>query len=279
MTTAPGAGQSPASRHPEHPTHARADVVADADAVAQPLRLVTLLATVLGAVALLAASRAGQGFSLAATLVLALLLAWSWPSLSGTPTPQATGVVLAVSAVAIVLSALRDDLRWVAAAVALGIVLSFFAQLRRTAGRDGLVLSLLSAFGGLALIASGTTAIMPVTTEPGRTVVLVAMAAVVAALLADLFSGVVRHSPALGALAVALGVCAAAAAGLRTTGAAAPMFVTLVAVGAAAAALSWAFRRVLAFQPGVRSLRGQVGAAAGSLLVVGAVISLAVTVS
>lgn len=279
MTTASGTGGSASSPHRPPSDHGRADHNRNERPEAAPLQLVTLATTVVGAVALLAASRAGQGFSLAATLVLALVLAWSWPSFSGTRTPQATSMVLTVSAFTIVLSALRDDLRWVAGAVALGIVLAFFAQLRRAAGREGLVLSLLSAFGGLVLIASGTTAVVHVGTERGRAVVLVAMAAVVAALLADLFVGVVRRSAVLLALAVVVGVGAAGAAGLRSSGVAGPSLVTTLTVGAAVAALSWAFRRVLAFTPGARTLQGQVGAGAGSLLVVGAVVSLAVTVN
>lgn len=279
MTPAPDAGDSPGSRRRRRSVETGHHDASEGPVEAAPLRLITLAMTVLGALALLAASAAGQGFSLAVTLLLALVLAWSWPSFSGSLTPRATAVVLAFSAVTIVLSALRDDLRWVAAAVALGVVLSFFAALRRTAGREGLVLSLLSAFAGLALIASGTTAVSPVATAHGRALVLVAMAAVVAAMVADLFVGVVRHSAVLAAVAVIMGVCAANAVGFRSSGTAAPGVVTMVVVGAGAAALSWAFRRVLAFQPGTGTLQGQVGAGAGSLLVVGAVISLANVVS
>ena len=270
MTSAPDAAEPSGSRQ----SLRAADPSSPVEVV--PVRLVTLATTVLGAGALLVAGRAGQGALLAVTLVLSMALAWSWPSISGTFTPQATAVVLALAAVAIVLSALRDDLRWVAAAVAFGIVLSFFAQLRRTTGRDGLVLSLLSAFGGLVLIASGTTAVVAADSVRGSAVVAVAMVAVVAALVADLFAGAVRQPALLGGLAVLLGVAAAVAVGLALSGAGTA---TAVLVGAGVGAVSWALRRVLAIQPGVSTIRGQLGVGVASLLAVGAIINLATVIS
>lgn len=246
---------------------------------ASRLGVVTLATTVVGAGALLVAGAAGQGALLAVTLVLSLVLAWSWPSISGTFTPEATVVVLALSAVAIVLSSLRDDLRWVAAAAAFGIVLSFFAQLRRTSGREGLVMSLLSAFGGLVLIASGTTAVVVSGNDRGRTIVVVAMAAVVAALVADLLVPAVRHSALLAAVAGLMGVAAAVGVGLGLHGAGTVTIATMALVGAGVGAVSWALRRVVAIQPGIETLRGQVGAGVGSLLAVGAIINLATVIS
>lgn len=279
MTTAPGSATPSEPRQQREPAQGEPTDTDAAALKAAPLHLLTLTTTVVGALVIVAASRAGQGYSITATLAVALVLAWSWPTFSGSRTPQATTVVLAVSAVTIVLSALRDDLLWVASAVALGVVLSFFAALGRSGGREGLVLSLLSAFGGLALIASGTSAVAVVDSGRGRALVLVAMAAVVTALLVDLLAGVVRHTAVLAAMAVVLGLCAGGAASLRYSGAANLPLVTMLAVGAGAALLSWAFRRVLAFQPGLNHLRGRVGAGAGSLLVVGAVVNLAAGLS
>jgi hypothetical protein len=45
-------------------------------------------------------------------------------------------------------------------------------------------------------------------------------------------------------------------------------------VGAAAGSLSWSFRRVLALQTAMLTVRGQVGAGVGSVLAVGAVAHL-----
>ncbi|MEO5745516.1 MAG: hypothetical protein ABIQ53_13140 [Terracoccus sp.] len=270
MTTVPDAAEPAGSHHP--PRSAQGGPTSE---VAR-LRLGTVITTVVGAGAVLTAGAAGQGALLAVTLALALVLAWSWPSISGTFTPQSTSLVLALSSFAIVLSALRDDLRWVAASVAFGIVLSFFAQLRRTSGREGLVLSLLSAFGGLVLIASGTTAVVASGSDRGRTVIVVAMAAVMAAIVADLFVGTVRHPPLLGAIAVLMGAVAAVAVGLGLHGAGT---VTAALVGAAAGAVSWALRRVVALQPGTATLRGQLGAGVGPLLAVGAIANLATVIS
>ncbi len=276
MTSVPDAAEPAGSHHPARSVEPGPSVETAG------LGVVTLATTVIGAGALLVAGAAGQGAMLGVTLVLALALAWSWPSISGTFTPQATSVVLALSAVAIVLSALRDDLRWVAAAVAFGIVLSFFAQLRRTSGREGLVMSLLSAFGGLVLIASGTTAVVASGNARGRTVIVVAMAAVVAALVADLFAGTVRHGALLVAVAVLAGAAAAIGVGLGLHGARTVTTVTittLALVGAGVGAVSWALRRVLALQPGIGTLKGQVGAGVGSLLAVGAIINLTAVIS
>ncbi|MDN5767840.1 MAG: hypothetical protein L0H96_20025 [Humibacillus sp.] len=270
MTSVPDAAEPAGSHHPLRSSEPGPSVET------ARLGLVTVATTVVGAGALLAAGAAGHGALLTLTLVLSLVLAWSWPSISGTFTPQATSVVLALSAFAIVLSALRDDLRWVAAAVAFGIVLSFFAQLRRTTGRDGLVLSLLSAFGGLVLIASGTTAVIAGVSDRGRTVVVVAMVAVVAALLADLVGGAVRNAAVLAVVAVLLGAVAAVAVGLGLHG---PGAATAALVGAGAGVVSWALRRVLATQPTIGTLQGQVGAGVASLLAVGAIINLATVIT
>jgi hypothetical protein len=208
---------------------------------------------------------------LGVTLLLALAVAWGWPSLTGSWTPRATTLVLAVGSVAIVLSALRDDLLWVPAAVAFGIMLAFFGQLVRRTGREGLVLTLMSAFGGLAVIASGTTAVVAADSDRGQAVAVVAMAAVGAAVVTDLLSGVRAAVPVLGGVALAAAVLAALVAGSRFAEVGA---LEALAVGAVVGTVSWSFRRVLALQPAMRTLRGQVGAGAGSVLAVGAVVHL-----
>ncbi len=90
---------------------------------------------------------------------------------------------------------MRDDLRWSAAAVAFGLLLSFFAQLLRRTGREGLVLTLLASFGGLVLISSATTAVVSSNTERGSALLVAAMAAAAVAGLADLLGSVRRLHP------------------------------------------------------------------------------------
>lgn len=233
-------------------------------------------ATVLSAAALLAAAHLGTSVLLTVTLALALVLTWGWPAVSGTFTPVATTVVLAVSSVLIVLSAVRTDLKWVAAAVAFGIVLAFVTQLRRTTGREGLVLSLLAAFGGLVLIASGTTAVVAGHSDRGQAAVVVAMAAVLASLVGDLLTTTRLPGPALGGIAVVVSISAAVLVGLRfdALGTAAALV-----VGVTVGAVSWSFRRVLAQQPGIPSVQGQVGVGVGSVLAVGALVHLAAIIT
>ena len=238
--------------------------------------------TLVAAVAFLLAATWGYAALLGVTLVLALLVAWGWPPVAESRTPDATSLVLAVSAVAIVLSAVREDLEWLAAAVAFGIVLSFFSQLIRPPQRDGLVLTLLASFGGLVVIASGTSAVVAANSSTGAAVAAVGGAAIAATLLADLLTGVVtgavRDERAAGGLLAAVALVAAvvvaAIVGSRfgEVGAGAAAL-----VGGLAGLISWALRRVLVAQPAMATVRGQVGASVASVLVVGAVLHTAAT--
>lgn len=236
---------------------------------ADRVRWASIASTLVAAVALLLAQGTGYAATLAVTLVLALAVAWGWPVLTGSFTPMATTGVLAVAAVAMVLSALREDLLWVPAAAAFGVVLAFFGQLVRRTGREGLVLTLLSAFGGLVVIASGTTAVVAADTERGQAVAVVAMAAVGAAVVTDLLAGVRAAVPLLGIVALVAAVLAAVLATTRIPEVGA---LEAVGIGAAVGTVSWSFRRVLALQPAMLTLRGQLGAGAGSVLAVGAVV-------
>jgi hypothetical protein len=238
---------------------------------ADRVRWVAVGVTLVGALALLLTSVSGYGVTLAVTLVLALVASWGWPVLSGSVTPDATSVVLALASVAVVLSSLRDDLRWLAAAVALGIVLAFAAQLLRRTGREGLVLTLLSAFGGLAVIASGTSAVVVADAGRGRAVAVLAMAAVAAAVLADAVAAVRAAAPVLGLVAL---VAASVVAMVVSTRVDEVGLAGAFGIGATVGTVSWSFRRVLALEPAMMTVRGQVGAGAGSVLAVGALVHL-----
>ena len=259
------------------------DPAVRAPSPASVVRWVGVGATLVAAVALLVAATVGYAALLAVTLVLALVVAWGWPPVAHSHTPDATSVVLAVAAVAIVLSAARDDLEWLAAAVAFGILLSFAAQLIRRPPREGLVMTLLASFGGLVVIASGTSVVVAANSTIGAAVAAVGGAAVAAALVADVLTGVVsrpdRDERVVGAAlaGVALGaglagaLVAAAVVGEVTAGAAA-------LVGAVVGVVSWGLRRVLVLEPAMATLRGQAGAAVASVLIVGAVLHAATTV-
>lgn len=237
---------------------------------ADRIRWASVAATLVAAVALLVAQGTGYAATLGVTLALALAVAWGWPLLTGSWTPTATTVVLAAASVAIVLSALRQDLLWVPAAVAFGILLAFSGQLVRRTGREGLVLTLLSSFGGLVVVASGTTAVVAANSDRGQAVAVVAMAAVGAAVVTDLLVGVRGASPFLGFVALAAAVLAAVVASRGSE----VGTLEALGIGAAVGTVSWSFRRVLALQPAMLTVRGQVGAGAGSVLAVGAVVHL-----
>jgi hypothetical protein len=238
---------------------------------ADRIRWGSILSTLVAAVVLLVAQDSGYAATLSVTLVLALAFVWGWPRLTGSWTPAATTSVLGVASVAIVLSALREDLLWMPAAVAFGILLAFVGQLVRRTGREGLVLTLLSSFGGLAVIASGTTAIVAADTHRGQTVAVVAMAAVAAAVVADLLSGVRVAAPLLGFVALAAGMLAAVVVASRF---AEVGTLEVLGIGAVVGTASWSFRRILAVEPPVLTVRGQVSVGVGSVLVVGAVVHL-----
>jgi hypothetical protein len=240
-------------------------------------------ATLVAALAILVAAAAGYAALLGVTLVLALVVAWGWPPVAESRTPDATSRVLAASAVAIVLSAVRDDLEWLAAAVAFGILLSFFAQLIRPPQREGLVLTLLASFGGLVVIASGTSAVVAANSSTGAAVAAVGGAAVVAALIADVFAPVVRRvvhdersvGRVLTGVAVIVGLGGGLIAGAFADGVSAG---AAALIGAVVGVVSWGLRRVLVLAPAMTTVRGQVGAAVASVLVVGAVLHTAATV-
>ncbi|WP_374970554.1 hypothetical protein [Terrabacter sp. BE26] len=257
---APGGPRAASGLHESLPAPAAASV-----------RWVGVVATLVAAGALLVAQHSGYAATLGVTLVLALALAWGWPLLTGSYTPTATTLVLAVSGIAIVLSAVRQDLLWVPAAVAFGIVLSFFGQLVRRSGREGLVLTLLSSFGGLVVVASATSAVVAANSDRGQAVAVVALAAVGAAVVGDLLAGARVLARVLPLLALVVAVVAALVAAARVGQVG---VLETLAIGAVAGVGSWSFRRLFALAPATLTARGQLGAATGSVLAVGAVIHL-----
>lgn len=223
------------------------------------------------AVVLALGAMAGYAAGLGVAVVLALVLAGSWPWVSGSVTPGQTALVLGASSVLIVASAVRDDLRWVAAAVAFGIVVSFFHQLLRQPGREGLVPSLLASFGGLVLVASLTVMVGLMHREGSAGFVVVGMAALVAALLADLLVGSRALRPYLSMVALVAAIVAALVASQWFARVDA---LDAAGLGAAVGTVSWSLRRVLSGQPAILGPRGQVAAGLGSVFLVGAIVRL-----
>ena len=240
------------------------------------LRPAVLGTAALAAGLVAAAALVGYPATIGLAVVLALVLAGTWPSAGGSVTPAQTSLILAVSGVLIVLSALRADLLWTAAAVAAGIVLSFFHQLMRRPLRTGLVLSLLASFGGLVLMASGATMATLAHDPETRGSVVVAMVAVVAGLLGDVLVVAPPLRPFLSTVAL---LAAVAGALLASSWFDRVSALDAASLGAAAGALSWSLRRVLSGQAAILGARGQVASGLGSVLVVGALVHLFAIIS
>ncbi|WP_347350767.1 hypothetical protein [Intrasporangium sp.] len=231
----------------------------------------SVVVTVLGAVAVLVASPSGYAAVLGVVAALTLVVVLGWPAVGASRSPLASSVVLAIAGVAMLAATVRDDLRWLPAAVALGMVAAFFHQLLRPPPREGLVLSLLAALGGLVLLACGALLVVS-THEPGsRPVIVVAMLAVAVGVAGDLLAPVRVLRPFLGFVVLLAGMGVAALTvswsdQLTTLGA--------LGIGAAAATISWSLRRVLALQPALLGGLGQAAVGCGSVLFAGALVRL-----
>ncbi|MDN5791392.1 MAG: hypothetical protein L0H25_11055, partial [Micrococcales bacterium] len=231
------------------------------------IRPIAVGSTVVVAIALLVAVPLSLGAGLVVTGVIVLVFAATWPALAGSRTPDASGVVLAIAGVVIVAAAVREDLLWGAGGVALGIIASFLQQLSRPDGREGLVLSLLAACGGLCVVTSGTLLAALGHRADARGIVVVTTVAVIGSVVGDLLLPVAWLRPFLGLVVLVVAVGAALAVRTQVEG------VTLteaIGIAAAAGTLSWSFRRVLALEPAMLGVRGQFAAGAGSVLAVGA---------
>lgn len=235
------------------------------------VRPLAMAAAAVTALLVLGAALAGYAVTLGLALVLAVVLAVCWPALGGSVTPRATSALLAVSGAVVVASAVGEDQRWIAAAVAFGIILSFLHQLMRAPGREGLVLSLLASFGGLLLIASGATMAALSHRSETKGFVVVAMVALVAALLGDLLAGTRGAGAFLGFVALGAAVAGALLASLPFDEIGA---LEAAGLGAAVGTVSWSFRRILSGQPAMLAKGAQVAAGVGSVLATGAVVHL-----
>ncbi|MCE1177743.1 MAG: hypothetical protein LWW86_01730 [Micrococcales bacterium] len=262
--------QTRASRRGQREGTLSSPVLPALAAVSRPL--VTVATVALAAVLTLCAF-VGPVFLAAAVGLVGLLLAWGWPALNGSPSRVGSSTVLGLSSVAAATAAgiVSDDpyLRFLPLAMAASVIGIFLHQLLRRDGRPRLSESVAVTAAGVAVISSGAALIPLPRLEVGDVVVAAAAAAVAAGSLADLLSG----RPSLRAwmlpLAMLLGGGAAvgvmAGAGGQELGAAA-------LIGVFASTVAHAMRRVLAVLPPIAGTKGQLAAAAASLLVTGAVV-------
>lgn len=233
------------------------------------LRPWSVVASVVSAVAVIVAVPWGYAALLGVVAALALVVAAGWPLLGGSRTPVASAVVLGLAGAGMLAATVRDDIWWLPAAVAFGIVASFFHQLLRPPPREGLVLTLVAAFAGLAVLASGALLATTGHAAGSRPVIVVAMVAAAVGVVGDLLVPVRAVRPFVGFVVLVLGAGAAWLAAswsdqLTTLGA--------LGTGAAAATVSWSLRRILALQPAALGVLGQVTLGVASVLLTGAVV-------
>ncbi|MBC7290353.1 MAG: hypothetical protein H5T83_03315 [Actinotalea sp.] len=131
-----------------------------------------------------AAAFVGQLPLVAAAGVLTLLLAVGWPVLLDLPNPLGTGVVIALvglgSVLAVTVSTGATLLWLVPTVVALGVLLTFVAELLRRDGRLRLVESVTGTVTGL-LVVSATAGWVAALRAPGGTGLVITGAAALAA--------------------------------------------------------------------------------------------------
>ncbi len=197
------------------------------------------------------------------------VIAWGWPGLLGLPSPRGTATVLYLGTGVLVLTvALTDEapwLRWLPAALAVAMSVTFGHQLARRDGRPRLVESLSSTALGLALVTSGVCLLPLARTDEGPRLLAAAMAAVAVSALTDLIGRWARLRLWLVPLAMAsgglAGVVVGALVGLH--------WGPLLLLGVVVAAVSHTVRRVLSVLPAMAHTRPRLVSASSSVLAIG----------
>ena len=241
-------------------------------------RVLVVLATAVFAVLLALATVGDHAIGAAAVAWLGLALAWGWPELLGSPSRFGSSFAIAVAGiVAPVTVALTPDepyLRHVPVVVAAAVLSMFLHQLVRKDGRPRLTQSVAVSAAGIAIATIGVAWVPLGRTSGGPQVALVVAIALAVSASADLGASTARVRPWMVPIAVAVGALAGGMGGLLVD----EVGVLAGAVlGAVAAGLAHVVRRLLCVLPPIRGLRGQVAAAAASILVTGVPVAVLAT--
>lgn len=236
--------------------------------IATERRLALVLATAVFAALLTVATVADHALGAAAIAWGGLVLAGGWPELLGSSSRFGSSLAIGVAGVfAPVVVALTPDepfLRNVPVVVALAMLAMFLHQLVRKDGRPRLTQSVAVSAAGIAIATIGAAYVPLGRTFGGPDVVVVAGIALALSSVADLGAPMARLRPWMLPFALVLGIGSGAVAGLVLTevgGLAGAL------LGGVVAGLAHVTRRALCTLPPVRGLRGQVTAAAASVLV------------
>lgn len=238
--------------------------------IAHVPRIVTIIATIVGAVFVGVAASAGETILALALLLGSLVIAWGWPRAAGLPSPKGSSAVLTLTAVlligSVIATARAPYLRWAAAALAIGVVAMFLQQLLRRDGRPRLTESVSGTALGLVVLASGIAYLPLVHVGDGPQLIACAMAAIGAGTAADLLvrNPVVR--PWLLPLSMVVGGLASAVMSVLVS---APDLPPAALIGVSCAALSHAFRRLLSPESGSYTSQGQIATGVASVAMSG----------
>lgn len=201
-----------------------------------------------------------------------LVLAWGWPTLTGSSSRFGASFAIGAAAVLVPAAAAVTSeepyLRLVPAALVVALGVMFGHQILRRDGRPRLTDSLGSTSLALAVVTMGVAWVPLSRSNRGTELAVVALVSIGVASLGDLVVGVPRLRAWTLPLAMVLGGAGAVAAAAVVGS---PPFAQAALVGFLCAAVSHSLRRVLTVLPAVTSIRAQVACAAAGLLVSGVV--------
>lgn len=247
--------------------------------IATERRVLVVLATVVFAALLALATTADHALGAAAIAWGGLALAWGWPELLGSSSrfgsSFAIGLAGVVAPAVVALTPDEPYLRHVPVVVAGAILAMFFHQILRRDGRPRLTQSVAVGAAGIAIAVIGAAWVPLGRSFGGPEVVVVVAVALAVSAVADLAAPFDRVRPWMLPGAALLGLVAGGVGGLLVEEVGMPAGAIL---GVVAAGLAHLMRRVLCVLPPIRGLRGQLTAAAASVLVTGVPVSILATI-
>ncbi len=240
--------------------------------IATVMRPVTAAATIVFAALLVLAALADPVLLAAGLAWAGLVLAWGWPTLTGSSSRFGSSFSIGVAAVLVPAAAAATSgepyLRLVPVALVVALAVMFGHQIVRRDGRPRLTDSVGSTSLAIALVTLGVAWLPLSRSQLGTELAVVALVSIGAASLGDLVVALPRVRAWTLPLAMVLGaggaVAAAAVVGSPSAGSAA-------LVGVLCAAVSHSLRRVVSVLPAITSVRAQLACAASGLLAPGVV--------
>lgn len=233
-------------------------------------RIPVVVATAVLAALLAVGTTADHAIGAAAVAWLGLALAWGWPELLGSPSrfgsSFAVGVAGVLAPATVALTPDEPFLRHVPVVVAAAVLSMFLHQIVRKDGRPRLTRSVAISAAGIAIATIGAAWVPLGRTSGGPEVVLVVAIALAVSSVTDLGASIAKVRPWMVAVAALLGFLAGGVSGLLVDEVG---VVAGVVLGAVSATLAHVMRRILCVLPPIRGLRGQLTAAAASVLVAG----------